>query len=83
MSDALELTVESETWAELMEDIGLAINAMFADLLETNDLERFLRQHGWSVIGPIPRDAGEDVRFDVPFIPVRVSASGLANVLHQ
>jgi hypothetical protein len=81
VSDALKLTVESETWAEMMEDIGLAINAMLTDLLETNDLENFLRQHGWVAVGPIPRQPGE-VRFDVPFIPVPVNASGLAHSLH-
>lgn len=45
--DALNLTVSSETLYDLMEDIGLTMNTMFRDLYETNELERFLHEHGW------------------------------------
>ena len=31
--DPLSLTVESETWAELMEDIALTLDAVLKDLL--------------------------------------------------
>ena len=40
--DPLDLTVESETWAELMEDIALTLDAMLRDLLANNELDRFL-----------------------------------------
>lgn len=80
--DPLRLTLQSETYADLMEDIGLALNAMLRDLLETNDLERFLRDHGWTLAGAIPANR-EDVRFDVPFFLLPVNASGPARSLHQ
>ena len=80
--DPLRLTLQSETYAELMEDIGLALNAMLGDLLETHDLERFLRDHGWRPLGVIPARR-EDVRFDVPFYLLPVNASGAPRNLHQ
>ncbi len=35
--DPLRLTVQAETYAELMEDIGLTLNALLKDLLREND----------------------------------------------
>ena len=64
--DALNLTVESETWAELMEDVALTLDATFRDLLAGNELDPFLQDRGWTA--HVPADA-EAVRFDVPFIP--------------
>ncbi len=68
--DPLALTIESETWAELMEDIGLSLNAMLKELLKTRDLEKFLRDRDWHPSGPIPSQP-DDVRFDVPFTATR------------
>jgi predicted RNase H-like HicB family nuclease len=65
--DPLELTVQSETWAELMEDIGDTLEMLFQDLLSSNELERFLQDHGWEAVGHIPAQLDEPVRFDVPF----------------
>lgn len=45
--DPLGLTVQGETWAELMEDIGHTLDALLKDLLSTNELNRFLSDHGW------------------------------------
>ena len=67
--DPLKLTVQADTWAELMEDIGQTLDLMLKDLLKSNELERFLRDHGWKMVGGAPSVAGRDVRFDVPFIP--------------
>jgi predicted RNase H-like HicB family nuclease len=64
--EPLKLTVQSETYTELMEDIGDTLDALFQDLLSSNELEKFLQDHGWTLAGQIPaRD--EPVRFDVPF----------------
>lgn len=79
--DPLRLTLQSETYADLMEDIGLALDAMLRDLLESNDLERFLRDQGWKVAGAIPARQAE-VRFDVPFYLLPVN-SGPARNLHR
>lgn len=79
--DPLKLTVQAETYADLMEDIGLALDALLKDLLRSNELERFLRDHGWRPLGKIPRRP-EGVRFDVPFRPTMM-ANGPARELHQ
>jgi predicted RNase H-like HicB family nuclease len=64
--DPLRLTLQANTWAELMEDTADVLNVVFLDLLKANELNPFLRQHGWNIVGGLPRDQ-ENVRFDVPF----------------
>ena len=81
VSDPLRLTLQAETYAELMEDIGLALDAMLRDLLESNDLERFLLDHGWTLTGTIPTRQ-EEVRFDVPFFLLPGNADGAQRVFH-
>ena len=65
--DPLGLTVQSETWATLMEDIAQTMNAMFNDLLESQELAQFLRARGWKPVGRIPSKPAEAIWFDVPF----------------
>lgn len=77
----LKLTVQADTWAELMEDISHTLDMMFKDLLESQELERFLRDHGWTLAGVIPHTS-RNVRFDVPFDPVRV-ANGPKECVYQ
>ena len=61
--DPLDLTVESETWAELMEDIALTLDAMLRDLLANDELDRFLLDRGWTANGPTSdRDRRGSVR---------------------
>jgi predicted RNase H-like HicB family nuclease len=79
--EPLKLTVQGDTWAELMEDIGNTLDAMLKDLLQSNELEKFLRDHNWSLIGPIPVRP-KAVRFDVPFIPAMMGAHGSQANLH-
>jgi hypothetical protein len=64
--DALGLTVESDTWANLMEDIAQTLNAMLHDLTRTGDFERFLRDRNWRPVRR-PPESLEGVWFDVPF----------------
>ena len=80
--EPLKLTVQAETWAELMEDIALTLDAMFRDLLITDELRRFLREHGWTLIGTIP-NRPEEARFDVPFFPAMMGSHGSQRELHQ
>jgi hypothetical protein len=79
--EPLKLTVQSDTWAGLMEDIGLTLNAVLKDLMISNELPQFLRDRGWQVIGAIP-PRPEDVQFDVPFFPAMVN-HGSQRELHQ
>ena len=80
--DPLRLTVQGETWAELMEDIGHTLDALLKELLSSNELDRFLREQGWKLLAAIPTRS-EDVRFDVPFIPTLMATNGPARELHQ
>ncbi len=80
--DPLKLTVQSETWAELMEDIGLTLNDVLRDLLVSNELPQFLRDRGWQLMESLPTRQDE-VRFDVPFFPVMAGANGPQRELYQ
>ena len=80
--EPLKLTVQADTWAELMEDIGLTLDAIMRDLLKSNELPQFLRDRGWQMVGAPPTKQ-EDVRFDVPFFPAMVGANGPQRELHQ
>ncbi len=64
--DPLALTVQGETWRALMESISDTLDLIFKDLLESGELDRFLKTHGWKR-GEIPPKPAK-VRFDVPFV---------------
>jgi len=80
--DPLKLTLQADTWANLMEDIAFALDAMLKELLSSNELDRFMRDHRWKLIGQIPRHQA-DVRFDLPFIPAMISSYGSQSSLRQ
>ena len=80
--DPLKLTVQGDTWADLMEDIGHTLDAMLKDLLESNELEKFLRDHNWSMVGQVPLRR-KAIRFDVPFIPALMGSHGSQANIHQ
>jgi len=70
--DPLKLTLQASTFSELLEDINISLDALFQDLLSEHELDRFLRERGWTALNPIP--AGPmNVRFDVPFELVRAN----------
>ncbi len=66
--DSLSLTIQSRTWADLMEDIAETLNSVMKDLLKSNELQKFFQEHGWRAMGPIPSKPA-NVSFDIPFIP--------------
>jgi hypothetical protein len=70
----LKLTVQSDTWASLMEDIAFTLDAVLKDLLSTNEFHKFMRDQGWRLIGSIP-SRKENMRFDLPFYPVALHGS--------
>ena len=79
--DPLRLTLEADNWADLMEDISITLDALLKDLLETNELNQFLLDHGWKLAGAIPT-RHEGIRFDVPFFPA-MADHGSTTELHQ
>ena len=66
--DLLKVTIEAETWTLLMEGIGESINTIFKDLFESDQLNRFLREHRWKPVGALPSSPG-NICFDIPFLP--------------
>ena len=79
--DPLGLTVQSDTWAHLMEDIAQALNALFLDLLQEGELDRFLRDRGFQAISPLPSKP-DDTWFDVPFSASRTTARDFEVAVH-
>lgn len=69
--DPLKLTIQGATWADLMEDIGETLNAVFKDLLRTHELVDFLAARGWKPVAPMPAASADDdsIAFDIPFLP--------------
>jgi hypothetical protein len=83
--EPLKLTLQADTWADLMEDFGHTLDAVMRDLLETGELEHFMRNHGWQFKAGSP-PAGENakaLRFDVPFIPALMERNGPARSVRQ
>ena len=66
--DLLKVTIEAETWALLMQDVGESVNTIFKDLFESDQLDQFLREHGWQWAGTLP-SRPEYIYFDIPFVP--------------
>jgi predicted RNase H-like HicB family nuclease len=68
--DALKVTAQGETYAELMSTIDEVQNELMLDLLAEGELEAFLSRHGWRPLNPIPARGDippHGVRFDLPF----------------
>lgn len=82
--DPLKLTLQADTYGELMEDFALTLDAMMRDLFESGELDAFMRKHGWTFIGSgLPTQAPKDVRFDVPFIPALLAPNGSERSVRQ
>lgn len=71
--DALNLTVQSDSWRELAEDISETLDAIFLDLIGENQLGEFLQKNGWELEGDIPSHIPQDVKFDIPFSIVQAA----------
>ncbi len=64
--DPLKITLQGQSLGELTETIDEGINALLHDLIQTNELDLFLRDQGWTLVTPVPKRT-ENVRFQVPF----------------
>ena len=80
--EPLKLTVQADTYANLMEDIGLTMSAVLKDLIETDELHQFLQSHGWSLQGPYQGPYEKVDHFDIPFHTTRQSSYDSARQLH-
>lgn len=75
MCDPLKITLQAPSYSELMEDIGNTLDALLKDLMESHELEQFMRDHGWSMTAPLP-PRPKDMRFDVPFSVMPLAMAG-------
>jgi len=64
--DPLKLTLQGQSLGELTESIDEGINAMLHDLVQTHELDMFLRDQGWTLMTPVPKRT-DNVRFRMPF----------------
>lgn len=62
----MNLVLEADTTDELRSLINESVQLLLLDLLEDNELDDFLRKHGWALASEVVRD-GDNVRFDVPW----------------
>ena len=64
--DPLKITLQAETWTDLVEDMIISLNALVLDLIESNEWEKFMRERGWLIVGQMPARP-QNARFEVPF----------------
>ena len=70
--DAPRMTMQADTWAEMMDAIHEGLEMAFQDLVDTGDFDQFLADQGWIVDGPF--SIGTETEFDLPFVPELVEA---------
>lgn len=65
----LKLTMEGDTYGELMENLNQSIQLLFESLVSSGEFDQFLRDRGWSAQHQvtIADIQSQNVRFDVPF----------------
>lgn len=69
---ALNLNASGDTYFELLEAAAEAMQLLFQDLFEDDELDRFLRRNGWVPSMSVSREPGKRTpRFDVPFTTQR------------
>ena len=91
--DPLHLTLQADTYVELMEDIGTTLDALLNELVETDDFEQFLLKHGWAVqeegwmvsggVASTQKDREKITHFDVPYEVRREQPHDFTGRLHQ
>jgi predicted RNase H-like HicB family nuclease len=80
----LGLSVEGADREELMASIDESIQMIFTDLLESGELEDFLRSHGWKLQVPVRElRAMKNPHFEVPMELLFNDRSGSARRITQ
>ena len=72
--DALNLVMEADSLDELHSVIDEALQLLLTDLLHDNELDPFLREHGWQATNLPAKADVQDVQFDVPWQLIAESA---------
>ena len=70
--DAPRMTMQADTWAEMMEAIHEGLEMALQDFIETGDFQQFLDEQGWEIERPF--EVGTETEFDLPFVPELVEA---------
>ncbi|MBI3371721.1 MAG: hypothetical protein HY017_08215 [Betaproteobacteria bacterium] len=65
--EPMNQVTEADSLDELNSVIEETIQLLLTDLLLDNELEQFLREHGWTANNVPPQVSASDVRFDVPW----------------
>lgn len=71
--DPLKITLEADTFYELMEESAITLDALMKDLFMDRELDKFLREHGWTADSTIPDVPIRELRFDVPFDAMKMN----------
>ena len=81
--DALGLSLQTNTWKDMMEEIGDVQVALFQDLLQTGELHSFLADRGLTIINK-DDDINENALFDLRYFPQQVDtpATDFAQAAH-
>jgi hypothetical protein len=73
--------MEADSLDELHGVIPEAIHLLMIDLLEDNELDKYLRERGWQALNMPSRPDG-DVQFDVPWQLIAEGARGTERRAH-
>ena len=65
--EALGICVEGESLDELHSLIPEANFALLVDLLEDNELQRFLMERGWEAVNMPQGPVNDDIEFSIPW----------------
>ena len=65
--DAMNLSMEADSLDDLRSLIDETMQLVLIDLLEDNELDQFLRAHGWRVERLPTKHSVQKVSFDVPW----------------
>jgi len=63
----MNLVMEADSLDELHSVIDEAMQLMLVDLMRDNELDQFLREHGWHAQDMPAQARPEDVQFNVPW----------------
>jgi hypothetical protein len=73
--EAMNLAMEADSLDELHSVIGETLDLVFTDLLEDNELEKYLQERGWQARN-LPRGrVAENVKFEVPWQLIAAGAT--------